>query len=218
MANATVVCHTAYVALVDNDHKIPLWVAYELTAAHLAKSCLPRDDAFHIDPALPKDSAKPSDYENSGYDKGHQDPAEENTWDAAVQYDSFSMANMAPQLPGLNREGWAHLEETVRSWTASRGPLTVYTGPVLGDDKTIDDHIAVPTAFWKVIVDKDNHVIAFEMPNAAVEQGPLDPYQVPLSKIEHDAAISFPFTSEDCCAMWPVDLPTYQKQHEADCK
>jgi DNA/RNA endonuclease G (NUC1) len=26
------------------------------------------------------------------------------------------MANMAPQLPGLHRAEWEHLEETVRAW------------------------------------------------------------------------------------------------------
>lgn len=218
VTDGAVVCHTAWIALVDNAAKVPRWVAYQLTPKHLANSCLPRSDDFHIESQLPKESAKPSDYEGTGYDKGHQDPAEENSWDVTVERDSFSMANMAPQVPGLNRQGWARLEETVRSWTAERGPLTVFTGPVLAGSKTIGSGVAVPSAFWKVIVDKAGSVIAFQMPNAPVEQGPLDPYQVPLAEIEQQTGVRFPIKTVEQGTMWPVDLATYQKQHEADCK
>ena len=130
------------------------------------------------------------------------------------------MANMAPQLPGLNRQGWASLEETVRSWVASRGPLTIYTGPVLDGDATIGSgKVAVPHAFWKVIIDKDGSVIAFEMPNAPVAQGALAPYQVPLAQIEQQTGVHFPMIKTvEQGTMWPVDLSAYQKQHAADCK
>jgi len=71
--------------------------------------------------------------------------------------DSFSMANMAPQRPGLNRAQWERIEETVRVWATDRGNLIVYVGPVLvNTSHTISkDKVVVPTAFWKVIVDPD---------------------------------------------------------------
>jgi len=61
-----------------------------------------------------------SDYDHSGYDKDHMAPAVDFALDAAEKSDSFSMANMAPQLPGLNRAEWEHLEETVRAWAFAR--------------------------------------------------------------------------------------------------
>jgi hypothetical protein len=79
----------------------------------------------------PSYRASPRDYDKSGYDKGHQAPAEDFAWDADELSDSFSMANMAPQLPGLNRAEWEHLEETVRSWALVRGELLIFVGPVL---------------------------------------------------------------------------------------
>ena len=97
----------AYVALVDDDLKVPRWVAYTLTKEY-SLGCDVRVSDFHADPALPKGSATPSDYDNSGYDKGHQAPAEDFAWNKDTEYDSFSMANMAPQKPGLNRQEKYH--------------------------------------------------------------------------------------------------------------
>lgn len=112
----TAVCHAGYAAMVDDERLVPRWVAYHLTAAHTL-GCMHRTDNFHADEELPAaHRAEPADYRRSGYDRGHQAPAEDFAWSRVEMRDSFSMANMAPQLPRLNRAEWKRLEEMVRAW------------------------------------------------------------------------------------------------------
>jgi len=224
-ASATPVCHKGYIALVDNVALVPRWVAYRLTAKH-ALGCLGRTNNFHQDEALPPaHRAKPSDYEGSGYDQGHLAPADDYGWSIETVRESFSMANMAPQLPGLNRNQWKRLEETVRAWAWKRGDLIVYVGTVLSaHPKTIGaDHVAVPVKFWKVVADlKTGDVLAFEMPQKAIKIGKLEPWEVTVVQVEQDAGLQLPLpphAHENAKpALWTADLKGRAAAEKAKCQ
>lgn len=50
------------------------------------------------------------------------------------------------------------------------------------------DHIAVPSAFWKVVIDPTQHqAIAFLMPQKAIGKGDLRPWQVSIETVEGSA-------------------------------
>lgn len=187
------ICHTGYIAFVDLDLLVPRIVAYRLRAP-ASGHCFPRKNNFHPDPALPSEHrASPADYEGSGYDQGHQAPAEDFAGDAAEMSDSFSMANMAPQAPGLNRQGWERIEEDVRGWTLARGELEVYVGPALGGaTQTIGvDHVIVPTAFWKVVIDSKTHeALAFVLPNAPVKKTDAPNFHTTIAATEAAAGFN----------------------------
>jgi endonuclease G len=141
------VCHPGYVAAVDGRAMVPRWVMYTLSG-NVVSGCAKRRDNFHAEEQIAATRrASPADYDHSGYDKGHMAPAEDFALDPTEMSDSFSMANMAPQIPGLNRAEWEHLEETVRAWAFARGELIVFVGPVIRDHpQTIGaDHVAVPS-------------------------------------------------------------------------
>jgi endonuclease G len=177
-ARTTPICHTGYAVLVDDARLVPRWVAYELKGENTF-GCIARTNNFHADDALPKDRrAVPADYKKSGYDQGHHAPAQDFAWDMGRMRDSFSMANMAPQKHALNGAEWERLEETIRAWAWKRGELIVYVGSVWGErPKSIGvHHVAVPTAFWKVVVDPKKHeAIAFFMPYKPIPKGSLSP-------------------------------------------
>jgi endonuclease G len=220
----TLVCHAGYAALVDDEALVPRWVAYHLTGAHTL-GCLERGNNFHADANLPAGHrARPADYAKSGFDIGHQAPAQDFGWDEGEMSDSFSLANMAPQLPGLNRQEWERGEETVRAWAVQRGDLLVYVGPVLhGAEPTIGpDHVAVPSAFWKVIVDVGaGKAVAWEMPQKDIPKGDLTPWLVTVAQVERDAGISLPLPAAvDPAAppqLWPADIGAWSKAHKAAC-
>ena len=220
-AAVTEVCHKGYDAMVDDAAKVPLWVAYTLTGPH-SLGCHVRVSDFHSDPLLPKGSAKPVDYNKSGYDKGHQAPAEDFAWNADEEYDSFSMANMTPQKPGLNRQQWERLEATVRSWAVLDGPLSIYVGPVFGGTKHIGKNkVAVPIGFWKVIVCGKFDAVAFYMDNKLIKKGDLLPYQVSIAKVDQLAHITLPITplsEAKLPPLPPADLAGWEKQHKKACK
>ena len=220
----TALCHVGFAALHDDDLLVPRWVAYHLTGQH-SLGCVKRTNNFHSDPNLdPNHRATPSDYLQSGYDKGHQAPAQDFAWNIDRMKDSFSMANMAPQLPGLNRQQWLRLEESVRAWATDRQELIIYVGPVLLNPKeTISKHhIVVPTAFWKVVVDPLTHAsLAFLMPQQNIVKSKLDPWQVPIDEIEQTTGITLPLPRDADIhvvpSLWKVNIAAWNRKHKLNC-
>lgn len=136
--------------------KTPFWSAYHLTAAKIeAGKDMSRDDSFHAEPRLLKsDRAELKDYSRSGYDKGHLYP-NKSTSTREEQYGSFSLANIAPQVPKHNRGIWSAIEAATRSLATRRGELYVITGVLFEGEEllTIGNGVYVPTYFYKAIYD-----------------------------------------------------------------
>jgi len=53
-------------------------------------------------------------YRNSGYDRGHHAPAADFTMTDKHMKDTFTLCNISPQTPKLNRKIWSRLETLVR--------------------------------------------------------------------------------------------------------
>lgn len=132
----------------------PLWSAEHLTAAGIVEAKkVPRVDQFFADPKIPDaDRADLSHYRGSGYDRGHMAPSADMTTDKA-QAESFTLANMVPQDPTLNRKLWADIESTTRGLALSYGEVYVVTGPAFNGDrlKRIGERVLVPTATFKAV-------------------------------------------------------------------
>jgi endonuclease G, mitochondrial len=224
-ANLILVCHAGYAAAVDTGNLIPRWVSYSLTAQHTL-GCGKRADKFHPDELLPKEArASPKDYRKAGYDRGHQAPAADFAWDAEEAYDSFSMANMAPQRGGLNRQEWERLEETVRAWAYAHGPMQIYVGPVVPDEPAHLRHtnVAIPSAFWKVVIGLDvDDALAFVMPNKNIAKGDLSPWQVTIEAVEQAAHIKLPLPEgldvQSKPVLWPADRAAWQAAKSQYCR
>jgi endonuclease G len=219
--NTIEVDNKAYTAYVDKTLLVPILVVYQLTENH-SLGCLSRTLCiFHVDKNI-KPHQSSSDYDNSGYDLGHQAPFEDFAWNKQAAIESCSMDNIAPQKPGLNRQEWERLEETVRSWTIKHGPLTIYTGPIfkgnfgttLGKDK-----VGIPTSFYKIIVGKDG-VIAFIMPQKDIPKGSLNKWQVSVKEIEDITDLTFPikYDKNKIMLLWSDDLVKWRREHKFQCE
>jgi endonuclease G len=134
------------------------------------------------------------------------------------------MLNMAPQLPGLNRQGWERLEEYVRSWAYDRGELVVYVGPVLlHDTRTIGARkVTVPTAFWKVVVDRSKgDAMAFIMPQKAIPKGDPKKWQTTIATVEDAAGLKLKLPGsidrETKPAPWTTNLAAWKQKHKDTC-
>ena len=164
------VARDGYVLLHSAADKIPLFVCEHVTAEQVSGT-LARDDKFLPDPLLKRGRrAELKDYARSGYDRGHQAPAGDQTTDAQKKAETFYLSNMAPQLPKLNRQIWKELETEVRDWVKERGSAYIITGGMFYDPKEETpgtasgliahkvigaDAVAVPTHFYKIVVAKD---------------------------------------------------------------
>lgn len=141
----------------DLQHRQARYVEYHLKAEDLRKSFVKREDRFHADTDLVKQkhpAVGPKDYEHTGFDRGHLAPSGDFEWSAEANDSTFTMANMSPQKPQLNRSAWRGLEEAVRNWACSESELLIVTGPLF-DDQTpkLAAGVTIPKSFFKVVLD-----------------------------------------------------------------
>jgi endonuclease G len=94
-----------------------------------------------------------SDYTHSGYDRGHLAPDASFDWSIESLEATYSLANIIPQVPIVNREVWARIEGYAREKAKELGELNVVnvikfnsTPTRIGDNK-----IAVPIGYYKIL-------------------------------------------------------------------
>jgi len=189
---------------VDGRLKIPLWVQYELLPEDL-DGVGKRRDNFHSDSTIPDGyRAEKSDYEKSGFDKGHMAPAGHMNRNQKVMDESFPLSNMAPQVGvGFNRHIWRYLETNCLKWCRTRGAITIITGPIFAVvDSTVsydvigDNEVAVPTHFYKIIVDSkdlgDVQALAFVLSNTRMSgEKDISKFLTSIDSIEKQTGLDF---------------------------
>jgi endonuclease G len=155
LAGTRALCYRAFAVLHSATTRTALYSAEHLTRDGIAAARgLPRDSEFHAEPALPpEERAELQDYARSGFDRGHMAPSGDMPDDEAQQ-ESFSLANMVPQAPKLNRGTWADIEGAVRKLAERQGEIYVVTGPIFrGAELQRVGDVIVPTQVFKAVLD-----------------------------------------------------------------
>lgn len=147
-------CFDGFGVLYSGISRTPIYSAEHLTKARIQEAkALAREDSFHEESRLPHSArATLADYKQSGYDRGHLAPNGDMA-SKSQQFDSFSLANIAPQNGTHNRTLWRHIETTTRYLTYKHGEAYVITG-VLFQGKNIHaigSGVLVPSHFFKAI-------------------------------------------------------------------
>lgn len=173
-------------------YKAPLWVSYIISRA--SKNIdWERDGDFEEDLSIPEaHRVKPSDFTNSGYDKGHMAPSSAIDFSKKTNRETFLMSNIALQHPQLNRQAWRALENKVQDWVQERGRMFVVTGPLYGDRLSRVNGIPIPRTFYKVIY-SPKHIrgIAFLFPNKATKASKLWDHVLAVSELEELCGYNF---------------------------
>lgn len=152
--NTHELCFDGFAVLHSGLSRTPIWSAEYLTKARIREArSLVREDNFHAENRLPeRERAELSDYSRSGFDRGHLAPNGDMAT-KSQQFDSFSLANIAPQNGTHNRNVWRNIEEATRSLAISYGEVYVVTG-VLFQGKNIQSigkGVLVPSHFFKAV-------------------------------------------------------------------
>ena len=190
-----IITHTGFTVSYNSDWKIPNWVAYELTKEEV-EGTIPRYDTFMPDPNISyTQSATNNDYKNSGWDRGHMAPAADMKWSEQAMKESFYFSNICPQNRNLNAGIWKDLEEQVRSLATQKGNLYIVCGPIVSKNpKTIGaNRVAIPDAFFKVLLQNDNgewSAIAFMFANESGRK-PLSTYAMSVEDMQIITGIDF---------------------------
>ena len=147
-------CFDGFAVMYSARSRTPLWSAEHLTRERVTQAkTIDRQDSFHEESRLPRSArASLEDYSGSGYDRGHLAPNGDMAT-RSQQYDSFSLANIAPQSPRNNRYIWRNLEEATRDLAEQYGEVYTVTGVAfLGTELTqLDNRVLVPSHFYKVV-------------------------------------------------------------------
>jgi endonuclease G len=165
------ICYEGYATQFSGVTRTPLWSADHLTKDRVANACtMKRHDAFHSDPNLSVDlRSELSDYARSGYDRGHMAPSADMP-DLSSQTESFSLANMAPQLHANNAGIWEKLENGSRNLALSGHDVYMVSGPLFEGSKIkqLKKRVMVPTGFFKAIYDATSKQVGvYVTPNTA---------------------------------------------------
>ncbi|BCM89641.1 nuclease [Abditibacteriota bacterium] len=182
----------------------PNWVAWHTDASNLGST---DRGQFRPDDALPADwQIRPSDYKNSGYDRGHVCPSGDRTSSRADNDPTFCMSNMMPQTGELNRHVWADLENYMRDQVRAGNEVYQLAGPAGNAGTIANGAVVVPRLCWKVAVilpegtgdlnriNANTRVIAVAMPNIAdkkLETADWRTYLTTPRKIEDATRLDF---------------------------
>ncbi|AFZ27264.1 DNA/RNA endonuclease G, NUC1 [Cylindrospermum stagnale PCC 7417] len=201
-----------YALSYNNTTRIPNWTSWQLNSSWLGST--PRQDDFRNDTTLPSGwyQVLATDYQGSGFDRGHMTPSGDRTSTVAVNSSTFLMTNMIPQAPDNNQGPWAILEGYARDLVAQGKELYIISGGYgvggtgsNGSASTIaSGKIQVPARTWKVIVVLDTpgsgvsgvttntRVIAVDMPNAqGIRNNDWKTYRVSVDSIEGNTGFNF---------------------------
>lgn len=193
-----------YAISYNNDKHIPNWSSWQLNQSWLGK--VPRSNDFRPDTTLPKGwyQVKSSDYNGSGYDRGHLTPSADRTRDPQTNSSTFLMTNILPQTADNNRDVWEGLESESRRLVNTGKELYIVAGGA-GEKGTIGTQkISIPASTWKVIVvmDKPNltasdvteqtRVIAVDVPNIqGIKDKTWRDYRVSVDALEQKTGYDF---------------------------
>lgn len=138
----------------DTTLKIPRRVTWDLSSDDIGTVKRLSSMKFYPDSDIPGTTAMPSDYICTGYDRGHMCPAADRSSSRRALMGTFSMANIAPQVPALNRGAWKRIEDATRRYAKGGHPVTVMADAIFWQADTLRigrSRVAVPHAFVKTV-------------------------------------------------------------------
>ena len=168
-------------------------------------------DPFHEDSEIDANyRSLLTDYKSSGYDRGHICASEDRICSMNVNGQTFSLANMQPQINGFNAQVWAKMEAKVRTWaqttTNNNGVLYVCKGGTINDVNLngkkesgttgmIKNSIPIPKYFFMAVLKqtKENtySAVAFWAEHKKDNSSNLTPYMISIDELEARTGYDF---------------------------
>jgi endonuclease G len=185
--------HTFYTSYFSPSEHIPIFVNYTLKGSMLSCATkIKRNTKFTKDPTHPDITNLNSDYTRSGYDRGHNMSAQDNSCNREGMDECFYFSNMTPQPHFFNAGVWETLERQERAEATQFGTVIVTVG-ALGKSETIGkDSVVVPKYMWKVIyTPSTKNYECYLFPDRDDTKAPLLQYVTTLDEIQEHAGITF---------------------------
>lgn len=145
------------------------YVAYTLSGSKVNAVNIKKRSSFYTEKNLKKQyRSQTKDYTHTGYDRGHLANDASFDYNKNVLRKTYTMANIIPQAPVVNRKTWIKAEKLERKVAVSLGTVNIINGVIYSSSpKRIgENRVAVPDAFWKMIYnDSKNYKKCFYYKN-----------------------------------------------------
>ncbi|WP_411700386.1 DNA/RNA non-specific endonuclease [Conyzicola sp.] len=147
--------YTHFSLLLDPERRLAAATAVNIDGARLVD--VERGDDWHLDPRVDESEQAGGElYARNDLDRGHLVRRRDPVWGPDAERanrDTFVYTNAAPQAAQFNqsKELWSGLEDYVlaNAETFDRR-LSVFTGPIFGDDDPTYRGVRIPRLFYKV--------------------------------------------------------------------
>ncbi|TWS18431.1 DNA/RNA non-specific endonuclease [Tsukamurella asaccharolytica] len=205
-----VIDYTHFSLTQSRSRRFARWVAWNIDGTSL-RSVDRSGSKFVLDPRLPADTQVGNElYSSNRIDRGHVARRADLTWGSPSEAeqantDSFYYTNISPQIEDFNqsaRQGiWGLIENAVLTDAEAENlKVSVFGGPVFGDDDRTYRGVALPREFFKVVAFVgDGKLVArgFLLTQnldrlEALELDEYRAYQVSLRTIEERTRLRFP--------------------------
>lgn len=128
-------------------------VYYTLKRNDLVKGYIKKRPQFYPEKGIPnKYRARPKEYKGTRYDKGHIRSHASTAYDKKLLRQTYSMINIWPQRPNVNRYTWIKSEKYERLVARKKGVVNILDiAYITKEHKTIGRGIVVHEGFYKII-------------------------------------------------------------------
>jgi endonuclease G len=144
----------------DYKKKAVKSVAYTLLGDLMNETNIDKRPSFYVEKELKsKDRISSTDYTNSGYDKGHMAPDAAFDWSEESLEAVYTLANIIPQAPQVNRRSWAKLERYVRTKAEELGELNIVNVVKYGQrsSRMGKNRMAISKGYYKILYNEDEN-------------------------------------------------------------
>jgi len=144
----------------DYQFKAAKSVSYHLDGDLVNEPNIEERPSFYVEESLDEEYRTTyADYTNSGYDRGHLAPDAAFDWSQESLEAVYTLANIIPQAPTVNRHMWIDIERYAREKAIEFGEIDVlnvvkYTN----NHETIgENNISVSKGFYKILYSQENN-------------------------------------------------------------
>lgn len=133
-------------------------ISYTLDGDKVNEVNINKRPSFHTEKSLDRAyRVSPKSYTRTGYDRGHMANDASFDWSIESLNSTYSMANIIPQEPRVNRYHWIKVERYARLVARKLGSVNVLNIiRYSSNPKRISkQNIAIPEGFYKVLYNKE---------------------------------------------------------------
>jgi endonuclease G len=204
------IAYTHFSLTLNKERRFCFWVGWNIDGGGLRKLSR-KSIPFILDSRIPEEFQTGDElYAGNRLDRGHIARRADLLWGGLAEakkanVDSFFFTNITPQMDDFNQGNrgglWGQLEDAVFADTDVEDlKVSLFGGPVFGDDDREFRGVQIPREFWKVIAFVEGGKLkakAFLLTQnldelEALELNQFKVFQVALTEIEARCGLTFP--------------------------